>query len=164
MSTTAKSQSPSPGILETDDAIILLLGAPGATERDQGRIEGITRLEKLLFLLEKETDAERWLKEDANFSSDNFGPFSAKAYQEIEMLTTAGLVEDSATLSESTEDTWETEHIIGETTPEPYATRNLSLTEKGQRYYKALLAELPDSAEAVVADPRDASVQFHCDD
>jgi uncharacterized protein len=141
----------SPGVLETDDAIVLLLGAPGATERDQGRIEGITRLEKLLFLLEKETEATNWLKETADFAPDNFGPFSAKAYQEIEALTSYGLVTDSATLSESAEDTWEAEHIIGEVDGEPYATRNLELTEKGQRYYQALLAHLPPEAESVVS-------------
>lgn len=139
-------------VLETDDAIVLLLGAPGATERDRGRIEGITRLEKLLFLLEKETDATRWLKEEAGFRPDNFGPFSAKAYQEIENLTTYGLVEDSASLSETAEDTWETENIIGESTAEAYATRNLELTEKGRRYYDALLAELPAEAEPVVSE------------
>lgn len=139
-------------VLETDDAIVLLLGAPGSTPRDLGRIDGITRLEKLLFLLEKETDASAWLKEDAGFSSDNFGPFSAKAYKEIETLARYGLVNDSATLSESNEDTWETENIIGEPTAEPYATRNLELTSKGRRYYKALLSELPASAEGVVAE------------
>jgi hypothetical protein len=139
-------------VLETDDAIVLLLGAPGATARDQGRIDGITRLEKLLFLLEKETEASKWLKEGANFRSDNFGPFSAKAYQEIENLTTYGLINDSATLSESVEDTWESEHIIGEEASDPYATRNLELTEKGRRYYEALLAELPPEAESVVGE------------
>jgi len=153
MNSPAENQSaPSSGVLETDDAIILLLGAPGATTRDQGRIEGITRLEKLLFLLERETGAAKWMKEEVGFSSNNFGPFSAKAYQEIETLTAAGLVEDSATLSASAEDTWETENIIGEVTPDRYATRNLSLTEKGERYYEALLRMLPPEAEAVVSE------------
>lgn len=152
MNGSTPKRSSTSKVLETDDAIVLLLGAPGATEKDHGRIEGITRLEKLLFLLEKETDAMSWLKEDAQFRSDNFGPFSAKAYQEIENLTTYGLVTDSATLSDSAEDTWETEHIIGESTPERYATRNLELTEKGWRYYKALLTELPAEAESVVSD------------
>ena len=77
-----------------------------------------------MFLLEKETEAAGWLKEEANFGPDNFGPFSAKAYQEIENLTTYGLINDSATLSESPEDTWESEHIIGEEATDPYATRN----------------------------------------
>ena len=149
---TGNQSSSSSGVLEIDDAIVLLLGAPGLTEQDRGRMEGITRLEKLLFLLEKETDATSWLKEDAGFSSNNFGPFSAKAYQEIEMLTSAGLVEDSAKLTDSAEDTWETENIIGEKPADPYATRDLSLTDKGSRYYKALLSELPEGAEGVVGE------------
>jgi hypothetical protein len=152
MSPNTGNSTAASGVLEIDDAIVLLLGAPGASERDRGRIEGITRLEKLLFLLEKETDAPNWLKEDAGFSSNNFGPFSAKAYQEIEMLTSAGLVEDSAKLADSSEDTWETENIIGEEPADPYATRNLSLTERGRRYYDALLSELPEGAEEAVAE------------
>jgi hypothetical protein len=146
------AQAPGTQLLETDDAIILLLGAPGATERDRGRIEGITRLEKLLFLMEMETEATSWLKEKADFSADNFGPFSSKAYQEIETLTSYGLITDSATLSESAEDSWESEHIIGETPSEPYATRNFALTEKGERYYRKLLEMLPPEAEAVVSE------------
>lgn len=149
---SVSTKDSAPAILETDDAIILLLGAPGATERDQGRIEGITRLEKLLFLLEMETDATSWLKEKADFSADNFGPFSSKAYQEIETLASYGLISDSATLSESAEDTWESEHIIGEASAEPYATRNLALTAKGQRYYEKLLELLPPEAEPVVSE------------
>lgn len=148
----SRQAATSPQVLETDDAIILLLGAPGATERDRGRVEGITRLEKLLFLLEMETDAATWLKEKADFSADNFGPFSAKAYQEIETLTSYGLITDSATLSESAEDSWESEHIIGETQAEPYATRNFALTKKGERYYRKLLELLPAEAEPVVSE------------
>jgi hypothetical protein len=137
-------------VLETDDAIVLLLGAPGKTEQSAGRMEGITRLEKLLFLLETETPARSWLLEDAGFSSHNFGPFSAKVYKELETLVAAGLVEDSAALSDSAEDTWEALHIIGEETPDPYATRNLQLSEKGRRYYQALLKELPSEAEEAI--------------
>ena len=151
MAIGSRAESSPKRVLETDDAIVLLLGAPGATDRDRGRIEGITRLEKLLFLLEKETDASSWLKETADFRSDNFGPFSAKAYQDIEALTAYGLVNDSATLSENAEDTWETENIIGEEPAEAYATRNLELTAKGKRYYEALLRELPPEAEEVVS-------------
>jgi uncharacterized protein len=139
-------------VLETDDAIILLLGAPGATDRDRGRIDGITRLEKLLFLLEKETDAAGWMKEEAGFRPDKFGPFSAKAYQEIENLTTYGLISEPATLSESPEDAWESENIIGEEPTDPYATRNFELTDKGRRYYDALLTELPPEAETTVGE------------
>ena len=40
---------------EVDDAIVLILGAPTKAPALKDRLEGITRLEKLVFLLEKET-------------------------------------------------------------------------------------------------------------
>ena len=36
--------------VEVDDAIVLLLGAPSDSLARHGRIDGITRLEKLIFL------------------------------------------------------------------------------------------------------------------
>ncbi len=41
--------------LEVDDVIVLLLGAPSKAPALQNRIEGVTRLEKLIFLLKQET-------------------------------------------------------------------------------------------------------------
>jgi hypothetical protein len=141
-----------PRVLETDDAIVLLLGAPGRTERTKGRIEGITRLEKLLFLFEKETPAAAWLKESGDFSAHNFGPFSAKAYQEIETLVAAGLVRDSERITDSAEDSWEIRNIIGVQTPDPYVTRDFELTDLGKRYYASLLSDLPGTAEQQVGE------------
>ena len=40
--------------LQTDDTIVLVLGARGGMERP-GYLQGVTRLEKLIFLLESET-------------------------------------------------------------------------------------------------------------
>lgn len=139
-------------VLETDDAIVLLLGAPGRTERSRGRVDGVTRLEKLLFLLEKETPAASWLLESADFQAHKFGPFSAKAYREIDTLVAAGLVEDSGRITDSTEDSWEQRNIIGGRPADPYATRDFALTDRGEQYYKALLKELPADAEGEVSE------------
>jgi hypothetical protein len=136
--------------LEVDDAIVLLLGAPSKVSTLRNRIDGITRLEKLLFLLERETSLGRELSENPEFESHNFGPFSSKVYQAVDTLAAAGLLEDSAALASSTEDAWEAEHLIGTSPSDPYATRNFSLTDKGQRYYKALIEELPHGTEDVV--------------
>ncbi|MCW3047309.1 MAG: hypothetical protein JWO74_1593 [Solirubrobacterales bacterium] len=127
--------------IEVDDLVVLLLGAPGPSG-ERGRIEGVTRLEKLVFLIEKERRPP-WLTEQADFISHNFGPFSAKIYTAVDTLAAAGLVQDSGSLAESTEDAWETEHVIGERPSDPYATRNFELTELGRRYYDALMQELP---------------------
>jgi hypothetical protein len=133
--------SPEPPEIEVDDLVVLLLGTPGPSG-DPGRIEGVTRLEKLVFLIEKE-DAPAWLTEHAGFISHNFGPFSAKIYTAVDTLAAAGLVRDYGSLAESTEDAWETEHVIGERPSDPYATRNFDLTDLGRRYYDMLIQQLP---------------------
>jgi uncharacterized protein len=135
-----------PVVIETDDLIVLLLGAPGPPGQPSGRIDGITRLEKLVFLIEKERKPT-WLTEDAEFESHNFGPFSSKIYTAVDTLVAANLLRDSESTAASTEDAWETENIIGQRASDPYATRNFELTDRGQRYYKALLSELPDGVE-----------------
>jgi hypothetical protein len=136
--------------IEIDDLVVLLLGAAGPPGQPSGRIEGVTRLEKLAFLVETERMPD-WLTEDAGFSSDKFGPFSSKIYKAVDVLAAAGLIEDSGAFAPSTEEAWESENIIGEPM-DPYATRNFELTERGRRYYEALLRELPDGTEEELAD------------
>jgi hypothetical protein len=134
--------------LEIDDAIVLLLGAPSRIRRLSGRIDGVTRLEKLIFLLERETSAKEWIVEDAEFTAHNFGPFSSKVYQAVDMLSAAEIIEDTGATSDTEEDTWEINNVVGElpVANDPYVTRDFTLTERGWRYYKALLQGLPDGA------------------
>ncbi|MEY2424373.1 MAG: hypothetical protein QOI95_4440 [Acidimicrobiaceae bacterium] len=140
---------------EVDDAIVLVLGAPSRIPSLQDRIEGITRLEKLVFLVERESELRDLITEDADFRSHNFGPFSSKVYQAVDTLVAAGLVEDSASLSSTSEDAWETERVIGAEASDPYATRNLSLTARGRRYYEALITELPKDVGPMLAEFKD---------
>jgi hypothetical protein len=132
---------------EVDDAIVLLLGAPSRSPSLRGRIEGITRLEKLVFLLEQETEVGKLLTERPEFQAHNFGPFSAKVYQAVETLESADLITDSATLSPTEEDSWEADQLIGDEPATAYTTRDFELTPLGERYYAALLAELPKGTE-----------------
>jgi len=101
----------------------------------------------MIFLLERETNLHKLLTEDAEFTAYNFGPFSAKVYQAVDTLTAAGLITDSATASDTTADSWERFAAIedGEDAPleDPYATRDFALTERGRRYYDALVRQLP---------------------
>jgi hypothetical protein len=132
---------------EVDDAIVLLLGSdPGPTER-RGEIRGITRLEKLVFLLEREQKVAEALTESADYRAYNYGPFSQKVYQALDMLAAAGLVTDSAEASASNADQFEISRAVGDdAAPSPYSTRDVRLTEDGRAYYKALRAELPAAA------------------
>jgi hypothetical protein len=142
--------------LETDDAVVLILGAPSRTPALKDRIDGITRLEKLLFLLQRETEIGPLLTEDPEFFAHNFGPFSSKVYQAVDTLAAAGLVEDSAELASSTEDAWETQQVIGEHPSDPYATRTIALTQRGRRYYQALIRELPEGTEKLLSEFKQA--------
>lgn len=149
--------SESHDILEVDDAIVLLLGAPSRIPKLKGRIEGITRLEKLIFLLERDTSAAKWLSEDAEFKPYNFGPFSSKVYQAIDLLSAAQIVEDSGTSTKTPDDNWENYHVIGGKMPadDPYVTRDFRLTDRGWRYYSKLVERLPESAVDELAEFKD---------
>ncbi len=135
---------------EVDDAIVLLLGAPAKSPALRGRLEGITRLEKLVFLLEQETPLGSYLTEQPDFLAYNFGPFSQKVYQAIETLSAAGLIQDSSSISATEEDSWEAGEIIGEQPDARYTTRDFELTPRGHKYYNALLKELPPATERIV--------------
>ena len=132
--------------IETDDLVVLLLGADSAGT-PAGRIDGITRLEKLVFLIENELKPQ-WLDESADFISHHFGPFSAKVYDAVDVLNAASMISDSAAPSTSPEDSWEAEYIIGE---DQYATRNFELTPRGREYYNALLQDLPKGVEEQIS-------------
>ena len=140
---------------EVDDAIVLLLGAPAQSPSLRGRIEGITRLEKLVFLLERETELGQLLTERPDFEAYNFGPFSAKVYQAVETLEAADLITDSATLSPTEEDSWEADHLIGEEPASTFTTRDFELTGLGRKYYEALLSEMPSETEPILRSFKD---------
>ncbi len=146
MMTTASNTTKRP--IETDDVIVLLLGAPGGPA-PSGYLEGVTRLEKLVFLLEHETPAGSWTTESADFRSHKFGPFSAKIYKAADTLHAYGLILDSARASDSTEDRWEAVNVVGDEL-DPYTTRTFKLTSRGRSYYDALIQELPRGAEDVL--------------
>ncbi|MDO8184676.1 hypothetical protein Q5424_04925 [Conexibacter sp. JD483] len=138
--------------LETDDAIVLVLGAPGGRE-PPGRLDGVTRLEKLIFLLERETPVSKWMTERADFRSWRFGPFSAKVYEAADKLAAYDLLRDSARQAKSAEDGWESvSALMDRGDVDPYTTRDFELTERGMDYYRALLSELPPEAELVLRD------------
>jgi uncharacterized protein len=143
--------NPAERAIETDDVIVLLLGAPGGPNHP-GDLDGVTRLEKLVFLLEHETPVRSWATEAADFRSHKFGPFSAKIYKAADTLSAYGLLRDSASLSDNTEDRWEAVNVVFDERDEldPYTTRTFKLTERGRQYYAALIRELPPEAEELL--------------
>ena len=76
--------------IDREDIILLLLEAH---ERLFGKriLSGITRLEKLIFLLEKETEFEG-IARFFLFEPHNFGPFSKEVYEAVEFLDGCELI------------------------------------------------------------------------
>lgn len=69
------------------DLMVLLLYAKGYTGRLNEEIKGITRLEKLMYLLLKEGGFEEVLSKEIEFEAYDFGPYSAEVYNLKESLT-----------------------------------------------------------------------------
>jgi hypothetical protein len=89
--------SASPDVLDSNDLVLLILGAPSASPELQDRCNGITRLEKLAFLLEHQTDfaeAVQTPTEDLDFRAYHYGPYSQALYDAVGLLASIGLVTD----------------------------------------------------------------------
>lgn len=74
------------------DLMVLLLYARGCTGKLNEEIRGITRLEKLMYLLLKEGGFEKILSQEIAFEAYDFGPYSAEVYDLIESLSMMGIV------------------------------------------------------------------------
>jgi hypothetical protein len=70
------------GTLEKSDLILLLLYGKGAKGQFGEPVQGITRLMKLLFLLDKEAGID----DGFSFVPYKMGPFSSEVYPELEFL------------------------------------------------------------------------------
>ncbi len=76
--------------MKKSDLILLLLN-----EDNKHPISGITRFEKLVFLIQKEVlDKSDNIKIKFDFGPDRFGPFSMQVYDELDFLKSVGMIKD----------------------------------------------------------------------
>src|SRR5438093_786170 len=73
--------------------LMMLLAAPGVRGKAGEPIQGTTRLQKLLFLMEHEAKLKPTKGDDFNFSAWKFGPVSKELYDDLEKLENLGLLE-----------------------------------------------------------------------
>ncbi len=137
------------------DTVLLLLGVGPGNEPSEG-IGGITRLQKLLFLLQQEHGL-KLSGEGFEFSAYKAGPYSSKLYDDLEFLENLGLIETEV-VGEATEpevaevDGLIFEELIGvqaDTAPgtpstrldtaDAYEERCFTLSEKGRERVEELL-------------------------
>jgi hypothetical protein len=81
--------------ISSRDLLLLLIGI-GADGKASDGLGGITRLQKLLFLLEKEEHLTP-TGDAFDFSAYKAGPYSAKLYDDLEFLENLGLLESEIT-------------------------------------------------------------------
>jgi uncharacterized protein YwgA len=80
--------------LHAPDLILMLLAAQAGTRSVQQRLDGITRLEKLLFLADQETTVRSEVADPFVFEPYDFGPYSKAVYEAVDLLEQAGLVQE----------------------------------------------------------------------
>lgn len=141
--------------------LLMLLGVDGATVSSKG-IGGITRLQKLLFLLWKEAGIQE-VENGFEFKPYKAGPYSRKLYDELELLENLGYVQGEsqgeATEAEAAElEELSFEQLMGDgshpfqdvptreeaTTADSFEERRFALTPKGLNVVQGLLAK-PES-------------------
>jgi hypothetical protein len=127
--------------------LILLLCASSADPSREGRLHGVTRLEKLLFLLDRETDASRLVSDPFEWRPYNYGPYSKQVYEAVELLEEAGLLTEERRLRGETLD--EIEEATVTLADVEGVERSFLLTAQGKAV-ASLLAEREPEVAALV--------------
>jgi hypothetical protein len=76
------------------DLVLLLLRAPAGDRATRDRLNGITRLEKLLFLADQESELPGRVDEAFKFTAYNYGPYSKQIYEAVDLLEEAKLLRE----------------------------------------------------------------------
>lgn len=134
--------------LEGSDLVLMLLAAPTNVASARGRVNGITRLEKLLYLVEKETSvADSVAGERLRFKAYNYGPFSKDVYEAVELLEQSGLLTEERVIDGQTIDSMEDVSVTGAVEADEYVERRFVLTEDGRLVANLLTQHHPDVAK-----------------
>ena len=128
--------------LDQTDTILLLLAAETSNPKQRFRCDGITRLEKLVFLLKQETDFDREVSDPFSFEAYHYGPYSREIYDAVDFLKAMQLMSErrvdvSSGLDVSEEvETLDFYDSLDE--EEQYIERRLELTDDGRAVAKVL--------------------------
>lgn len=104
------------------EAIVLLLYAPGREGKSGEGVNGITRLDKLLYLIVKETQLGKTLEREFDFEAYDYGPYSNRVYDIVEELKDVGIIESKPASYDSYEEISDVELMDREAAPEENAT------------------------------------------
>jgi hypothetical protein len=131
------------------DMLLMLLYSPGYSGKTNESIRGITKLEKLLFLLKNEDNFGKSL-EKYDFRPDNFGPCSIEVYDDLSALEGMSLIKrDVIPIKAFVEvgDLFEIEKEVVDSNDAPPVVDGktvdiFSLSEKGEKVGQVLINRL----------------------
>jgi hypothetical protein len=75
------------------DVLMLLLYAEGPSGKVGEPIEGITRLDKIMYLLSQSKEFSVYIDKNYDFQADNFGPFAPELFDDIQALKQECIIE-----------------------------------------------------------------------
>lgn len=123
-------------------AVLYLLDAPSGAGAPAASIEGTTKLQKLLFLLQerygKSLDRNTW-NVDFSYEPERFGPADLGLYQDLEFLVAAGHIRAGRTSAPSDEPSLEM--LLGSTEGQPAIPEEQAEQELSFEYLMGTSAE-----------------------
>ncbi|MGA7218541.1 MAG: hypothetical protein WBX38_09510 [Candidatus Sulfotelmatobacter sp.] len=134
-----------PKQLDKEDILLLLLSAMAGSGAKE-KVSSITRIEKMMFLLQRETAFSGLVAGKFSFKPWKFGPFSQEIYEDLDLLSSLELVNVEERELASYVDYTEEDDLIGvEQEDEPVVEKVFSLTDRGKRVAEKLRTLLSDS-------------------
>lgn len=137
--------------------LLLLIGVDGEA-RGEDSVNGITRLQKFLFLLEQEEGVSA-SNEGFKFKAYKAGPYSSRLYDDLELLENLDLVRSEATAESTALEATDIDRLAfvdliegdDERAADAFQERRFSLTAKGRDRVKQLLSsgDYEDAVEGV---------------
>lgn len=129
------------------DVLLLLLYEKGIKGKTAEPIEGITRLDKILFLLSRSDEFGLLVNKGYNFEAYNYGPFAPEIFDDIETLKEVNIIRVlSKKIPKNRFDTQDVDDIednVEDSSKWNYKTIEVySLTEEGKKIAKLLYNEL----------------------
>lgn len=82
------------------DILLAILYTPGLTGKVGEPIKGFTKLEKMMFLISKETRLKEIIGKDYKFEAYDYGPCAHEIYDDVEMLKDATIIKTTFSKSE----------------------------------------------------------------
>lgn len=139
------------------DLIITLLYSPGQSDVEGEAIRGITRLQKLIFLLMEEGEFKERMSEEVEFEAYDFGPYSAEVVNVLETLKEIRLVEAEEKELESFREVMDGIAVSfggGEEGSRPQTVEIYRLSDRGMKVGKELFSSLSKEDQASVQEAK----------